>query len=629
MIASLRAVLALALLAGLYVLAFLVAVTWLLFAIDAVWTLGSHTASTQFNTTPALLAAGSFLAVLLMLREVGRISQPARPRADSWLIREAQAPQLWALVRDLAERVGTAAPAELRLTGDVNAIVTDDSWLLGLGHGRRRLYLGAPLLVGLRSDELAAVVAHELGHYARRHARFTEPVHRGATALDAARQRIEEAMQANRLIRMYAGPVYLTVTLYGRLFTLLTRPIRQRQELEADRVAARLVGPAALASALSGVPAVAAAWARFQRDFAEPVRRTTGLVPDDPFHAFGCLLADPDIQPLLAKLREQASRQSIAPDSFHPSTADRLARLADAEHPEPANLAPAVELDALLFSRVSVYARDYTVRRQPWQEWIGVLAERHAQAPLAALAGAAEAVRPDRAGTDPPTLQTVLDLLDGRKATELARALDPARAQSEEADGRARDELIAAVCALIGHALVSAGSASWVMGWAGPSRLVAADATSEQIETWVATAVDDPEQVGWLRMQLAAVHLDSQAVVIPDPDRPADVPTAGTRTRTVNVKPALDPDLREQQRTIMYTSLPVMIGLVVLGLLIWAGQDEPAPTYRPPVIQPSYQPPWATPSPPAAWPIPRPSLPTAWPVPLPSRWLVPLPRLTP
>lgn len=638
MIASLRALLALALLAGLYVLAFLVAVTWLLLAIGVVLVLGNRTASPNFNTGPALLATGSFVAVVLMLREVGRISQPAGPRADSWLIREAQAPQLWALVRDLADRVGTAAPAELRLTGDVNAVVTDDSWLLGLGHGRRRLYLGAPLLVGLRSDELAAVVAHELGHYARRHARFTEPVHRGAIALAAARQRIEEAMQANKVVQWYGWPVYLTIGLYGSVFTLLTRPIRQRQELEADRVAARLVGPAALASALSAVPAVAAAWARFQRDFAEPLRVATGLVPDDPFHAFGCMLADPDTQPVLAELRDEASRQSIAPDGFHPSTAARLARLADAERPEPANpapvnpapvnLAPAVELDAVLFSRVSAYARDFTVRRQPWQEWIGVLAERHAQAPLAPLARAVEAVRPDRAGTAPPTLKTVLDLLDGRKAMELARALDPARARSEETDGLARDELVAAVCALIGHALVSAGSASWVMGWAGPGRLVAADTTSEQIETWVATAVDDPEQVSWLRMQLAAVHLDGQAVVIPDPDRPADVPTAGTRTRTVNVKPALDPDVREHQRTIMYTALPVMIGLVVLGLLIWAGQDEPAPAHRPPTIQPSYQQPWPTPSPPVLWPVPRPTLPTVWPTPLSSKWLIPLPRLT-
>jgi hypothetical protein len=347
------------------------------------------------------------------------------------------------------------------------------------------------------------------------------------------------------------------------------------------------------------------------------------LVPDDPFHAFGCLLADPDTQPVLAELRDQASRQSIAPDSFHPSTAARLARLADAEPPEPADLAPAVELDAVLFSRVSRYARDFTVRRQPWQEWIGVLAERHAQAALAPLARAVESVRPDRAGTEPPTLQTVLDLLDGGKATELARALDPARAQSEETDGQARDELIAAVRVLIGCALVSAGSASWVMGWAGPSRLVAADTTSEQIERWVATAVDDPEQVAWLRVQLAAVHLDGRAVVIPDQDGPAEVPTAGARLRTVNVKPALDPDVRELQRTIMYTGLGVFTSLVVVGLLIWAGQDEPAPAYRPTTILPSYQPP------PALWPIPRPTLPTAWPMPLRSPWLVPLPRLTP
>jgi hypothetical protein len=117
-------------------------------------------------------------------------------------------------------------------------------------------------------------------------------------------------------------------------------------------------------------------------------------------------------------------------------------------------------------------------------------------------------------------------------------------------------------------------------------------------------------------------------VVIPDPDRPAEVPTAGTRPRTVNVKPALDPDVRELQRTIMYTGLGVFTSLVVVGLLIWAGQDEPAPAYRPRPILPSYQPPWATPPPPALWPIRPPTLPTAWPMPRRSPWLVPLPRLT-
>jgi len=90
------------------------------------------------------------------------------------------------------------------------------------------------------------------------------------------------------------------------------------------------------------------------------------------------------------------------------------------------------------------------------------------------------------------SLKTILDLLEGNESLKLARALEVGQLQTQESDWHARERLVEVLCILVGHALVRAGSAYWTMGWAGPSRLVDSNATQEEITTWVATAVGQP-----------------------------------------------------------------------------------------------------------------------------------------
>ncbi|MEV5742375.1 M48 family metallopeptidase [Microbispora rosea] len=80
-----------------------------------------------------------------------------------------RAPMLWATVRELAAEARTRIPEEIWLTAEVNAAVQEESRLLGLAGGRRRLYVGLPLLQTMTVGQMRAVLAHELGHYSARH----------------------------------------------------------------------------------------------------------------------------------------------------------------------------------------------------------------------------------------------------------------------------------------------------------------------------------------------------------------------------------------------------------------------------------------------------------------------------
>jgi Zn-dependent protease with chaperone function len=192
MIASARALLALIMLAALYIFTFVLVALYLF-----LWFLVMRHPETPFRTVLMLLASTPFLANLV--RAV-TTRMAVGPRLDSVLVRPEQAPRLWNTVRELAEQVGTRAPAEIRLVAEANASVTEDVRLLGLLPGHKRMYIGAPLLVGMPAEELRAVLCHELGHYAHEHARFAVPAYRGSAALAAALQGMGRRLSANPLV---------------------------------------------------------------------------------------------------------------------------------------------------------------------------------------------------------------------------------------------------------------------------------------------------------------------------------------------------------------------------------------------------------------------------------------------
>ncbi|MBU3870613.1 M48 family metalloprotease [Streptomyces sp. 4503] len=478
MIAAARALLALALLAVFYALVAAMVLLWCAFLVAALWAAGEP--GVQTPPMSVVTACAAFAPIVFgMVWAVIRTARPAVSREDAVPVTWRGAPELWRTVEELAVAVGTRPPARIRLTAEVNASVTEDAPLLGLAPGQRVLYLGMPLLACLPPAELRAVLAHELGHFSRRHSRFGAVAHRGAAGLVAARQAIQEASAANHLVRLYAGWPLLLLGLYTRVFRWLTRPVRRRQELEADREAARVAGPGAMADALRSTAALEAAWQEFFADFLAPMRRATGRIPDDPFRAFAHMVEAPEVREPLAALRARAVERPADPEDAHPALATRLERLArlpaDPWTPDalaPDALAPdALAPDPLTPDPLSLRSR-YAValgrvmlsgpdagKRVPWRDWLTELAEYRATRVLTPLAEAvrgveaAEGVGRLRAGpvtapeTEPIggpeaerlaepeagpaaqpdaalTIQRVLRLLDSGRRMPLARALN-------------------------------------------------------------------------------------------------------------------------------------------------------------------------------------------------------------
>jgi Zn-dependent protease with chaperone function len=117
-------------------------------------------------------------AGLVVLRGLGTlVARIEVPDAGVPLTESAQ-PELWRLVRRLAEVAGTRPPDKIFLIADVNAAVLEETRVLGLISRDRRMFIGAPLLAGMREDQLAAVLTHELAHYGNRDTRLSGLVYR-------------------------------------------------------------------------------------------------------------------------------------------------------------------------------------------------------------------------------------------------------------------------------------------------------------------------------------------------------------------------------------------------------------------------------------------------------------------
>ncbi|MGW4609497.1 M48 family metallopeptidase [Streptomyces sp. NPDC004532] len=117
---------------------------------------------------------GMFAFLLAGRRRSGPEGLPVTPETQ---------PKLWAEVREASRKACTVEPDALFLTGDVNAAVTERARLLGLLPGPRSLYLGVPLLTGLTTPELHAVLAHEFGHFSNQDTRLAGVTMRSRAAV--------------------------------------------------------------------------------------------------------------------------------------------------------------------------------------------------------------------------------------------------------------------------------------------------------------------------------------------------------------------------------------------------------------------------------------------------------------
>jgi len=216
---------------------------WLSFWVTAVF---FHKYSPKLIIVVGLaVAAGVFVAVAGIFKRVQSDS-----RAVGELVSEADAPMLWKRIRHMAQRLKTDPPQHIVAGIDANFFVTEapltvgDKTLAG-----RTLFVSLPLLRVLDQTEADAVFGHELAHL------------RGGDTQSSARlgPKLVQFDHYRHAIRTggLSAVVSPVLDLYRTIFEFaLARDSRER-EFKADRIAAKLVSPAAIAQSLVKIAAYA------------------------------------------------------------------------------------------------------------------------------------------------------------------------------------------------------------------------------------------------------------------------------------------------------------------------------------------------------------------------------------
>lgn len=167
-------------------------------------------------------------------------------------------PLLFALVSCVAETVGAPEPKRIDIDGQVNASASFDSLFGVLFGGNLVLTIGLPLAAGLTIEQLAGVIAHELGHFTQGmgmrlsyivrsiNAWFARIVYEGDDWDEALARGIEQIDFRIGII-LYAALlcIWLTRVMFWVLMVIghvLSCFLMREMEFDADRNEARLAG---------------------------------------------------------------------------------------------------------------------------------------------------------------------------------------------------------------------------------------------------------------------------------------------------------------------------------------------------------------------------------------------------
>ncbi|MGI5503326.1 M48 family metalloprotease [Lentzea sp. CA-135723] len=463
-----RAALALALLAGFFVLALgLLAVLGVL-------------SFTQFEQGEVV--AGGALALMALalggppLVAMG-IALWVTPRPDGVpLTREAH-PELWRHVDELARIAGTPGPDDIRLISEPNASV----WEHG---GARYMSLGLPFVAGMGIGELRSVLAHELGHYSGGHTRLSALTYRATLTLRLTTERFDTT-----------GVLYA----WARLYALVAAPESRKHELFADEVAVAAAGREAAARAMLRIGPVTEAWSDYLTwyvSLAAHAGRTPPLV-----EGFRAYLDHPrrvhqlrELEPLMAELEPTSVFDSHPPVRERVAAMRALSQVAEAVDERPAH--------ALLAGTQVA-------------DLVGVSGPPIMWAELAPLAGPAlvrwkaDALRhAGRVSKIGDTLPDVLAALEQGRLHDLTGRPVDASLSSSQVHSAAVEAVTELLGCMVADQLVTANRATLELNWGGLFVLRTADGAAVYPDDLVEPAVRDANRVAELRSRLRSLGVD-------------------------------------------------------------------------------------------------------------------------
>ncbi len=230
-------------------------------------------------------------------------------------LRPEEAPGLWSLTREVAEKLGTRPLDEIRVAPGTEMAVYEGGTARDRrkDQGRRTLVMGLGLLPGFNQNPFRAVLAHEYGHLSHRDTAG------GDVALRVNQDMIKFAYaMANAGQAVWWNIAFQFLRLYHFLFRRISYGATRLQEVLADRAAARLYGAQPFEEGLRHV-------VRRQIEF----NHFAGKEIQDALNAGRALqnvytLTAPQAEKELEDEIVSAINRQTTEDDTHPSPADRF-----------------------------------------------------------------------------------------------------------------------------------------------------------------------------------------------------------------------------------------------------------------------------------------------------------------
>lgn len=180
-------------------------------------------------------------------------------------VSEEECPELFSLIKEVADATANRMPKHVYLSSEVNAAVSYDKvnfWSIFFP-SRKNLLIGIGLLYGTSKSELKAILGHEFGHFSQQTMRIGSMTYRlmlnirEIVEFTQARQRDEIIAQSSPDYKWYFHlaniPINFitskTVAFY-KYIERKNRSLSRLMEFEADNVACKIAGTEAHISAL-------------------------------------------------------------------------------------------------------------------------------------------------------------------------------------------------------------------------------------------------------------------------------------------------------------------------------------------------------------------------------------------
>jgi len=316
-----RAILALLLMVGFYVLALGIVV---------------GLAIAVFQVASSTSAGASWRLLIFVLLAIYAIVKGIIPRRQKFVepgprLAPDEQPELFEEIRRTAEATDSAMPEDVYLAPDVNAGVAHVGGFVGIG-ARPIMILGLPLIAALNVSELRGVIAHEFGHYVGGETKLAPLIYR---TRDAIGRTVFGLATTQGFQHLLSFPFLW----YGRVYLRATQAVSRRQELDADRMAARIAGGTSMESGLVKTHAAGLAFGPYLNELGAVL--FSGSLPPVA-EGFSRFLEGSETRVALDRVTEEEARQNRSdPYDSHPSLRQRLDALKDAPHkpalvPDPA-----------------------------------------------------------------------------------------------------------------------------------------------------------------------------------------------------------------------------------------------------------------------------------------------------